>query len=87
MFDFNKNIENTKDAKHWQRQYFKIVDEIVEVTGYKKNEIHNLIKREVLKKYFQNNEKVSTKDLKEEYWEQFLDDVKYYFFCELDILV
>ena len=72
-------IKNTN-----QRHYFRLIDQVVEHSGYQKPEIHTMLKEQVLLKNFKLN---TTKNLSEELWASYIEDCKMYIFEQLDIYV
>lgn len=89
MFSFsNKNNdifpEESKIAKY-RKEYFFIIEEAHQKSGYSKNEYHSIIKEEVLSKL---NFKLvtTTKDLNEEEWPIFINAVKRHVYETLDLI-
>lgn len=67
-----------------QRNYFRLIDQVVEYSGYQKPEVHQMLKEHVLLKNFSTD---TTKFLSDEVWASYIDACRIYIFEHLDIYV
>lgn len=67
-----------------RRIYFRMIDEIVEITGYKKQEVHVICKEQVLKNFGAS----STTDIDTDIiWKNYIEECKEYWYEKLDIIL
>jgi hypothetical protein len=69
--------------------YFSMIDEIVNLTGYQKQEVHEICKKEILRLHTINDKPIqTTKDIKlESIWKSYTQDCKDYWYEKLDIVL
>lgn len=69
--------------------YFIMIDEVVNLTGYRKQEVHEICKNEILKHIAYEGSKIkTTKDIKsEDVWKNYIRNCKDYWYEKLDIII
>lgn len=80
MFVLKPQKERDEALFSKRSRYFKICEDLAEYTGFKKNEVHELMKEEFLTVD-------STKDFTPDDWDLFIANIIDYFYLKLDIVL
>lgn len=69
--------------------YFSMIDEVVNITGYQKQEVHQICKKEVLSRFKNDDITIeTTKSINsEKIWKDYIQDCKDYWYEKLDIVL